>query len=313
MKRIGNLYDKICSLENLILAEKKARKGKKKQYGVKLFSRNKLSNLIALHHILVNKQYKIGKYRIFVIYEEKERVIYELPYIDRIVQHAILNVTETIFVKSFTTDTYSCIKKRGIHKASYKLRKALKDTQYKYCLKIDIQKFYPSINNKILKELLKRKFKDADFLNLLFHIINSCEGLPIGNYVSQYLANFYLAYFDHYLKQNKKIRYLFRYCDDIILLAKTKEELYLLLNDIRIYLWNNLRLKLKSNYRIFPTWIGIDFVGYVHYPYLTLLRKTIKLKFIRMLRYNKNQKSISSYWGWLIHSYSKGLIKKYLK
>lgn len=120
MKRIGNLYNKICSIDNLTLAEKKSRRGKGKQYGVKLFDINKEDNIINLHHILINKEFKTSKYYRFKIFEGKEREIFKLPYYpDRIVHHAIMNVLEKYFVNTFTSDTYSCIKGRGIHKASY--------------------------------------------------------------------------------------------------------------------------------------------------------------------------------------------------
>jgi len=183
----------------------------------------------------------------------------------------------------------------------------------KYCLKLDIEKFYPNINHDILNSLLRKKFKDEDLLWLLDEIIDSTEGIPIGNYLSQWFANFYLCYFDHYIKEVLKINYYFRYCDDMCVLANNKAELHKLLEDVRAYLWNNLKLKIKSNYQIFPIdKRGIDFVGYIHYKEYTLLRKIIKQKFKRMIRYNKNRKSTVSYNGWLSHCNSYNLRKKYL-
>jgi RNA-directed DNA polymerase len=127
MKRIGNLYSEICSVDNLILAEKKARKGKLKQYGVRLFDLNKEDNLINLHHILVNKEFKTSEYYRFKVFDGKEREIFRLPYYpDRIVHHAILNVLEKHFMNVFTADTYSCIKGRGILKASMNLREVMR-------------------------------------------------------------------------------------------------------------------------------------------------------------------------------------------
>lgn len=315
MKRVGNLYNDVISIDNLILAEKKARRGKTKQRGVRQFDRNAGDNIINLHHILNNREYKTSDYTVFKLYDGKEREIYRLPYYpDRIVHHAIMNKLEDTFVKCFTSDTYSCIKKRGIHKCLRSVTKALKDKKgTKYCLKLDISKFYPNVNHEILKALLRKKFKDNDLLNLLDEIIDSAEGLPIGNYLSQYFANFYLTYFDHWLKEEKKVKYYFRYCDDIVILSDDKKQLHQLLNDIREYLDVNLKLTVKSNYQVFPVKSrGLDFVGYKSYHDYILLRKSIKLRFINMIKYNDNVKSRASYNGWLCHCNSKNLTKKYL-
>ena len=316
MKRVNNLWERICSVENLKLADKKARNGKSKQKGVILHDKNREQNILNLHKALINKTYKTSKYSIFTIFEGKEREIYKLPfYPDRIVHHAIMNVLEGIFVSMFTADTYSCIKKRGIHGAFRAVKKALgggtKGTQF--CLKLDIEKFYPSVNHDALKLLLRKKFKDRDLLWLLDEIIDSSEGVPIGNYLSQFLANFYLSYFDHWLKEAKGVRHYFRYCDDLVILGDTKEELWSLLAEIRQYLDVTLKLKIKSNYQIFPVAVrGIDFVGYKFYHTHVLLRKSIKKRFIRMLGHKRNDKSIASYNGWLCHCNTKTLINKYL-
>lgn len=315
MKSYNNLYNQIISIDNLKLAEKKARLGKSKQYGVKLFDKNSEDLIINLHHILSNKEYKTSAYDIFDLFDGKLRTIYKLPYYpDRITHHALMNVLEPIFVKSFTKNTYSCIKRRGIHKCLRDLNISLKDKDNtQYCLKIDIKKFYPSINHKILKQLLRRKFKDNDLLNLLDEIIDSADGIPIGNYLSQYLANFYLTYFDHWIKENLKVKYYFRYCDDLVILGNSKGDLHRILSEIRIYLYNNLKLKLNSNYQIFFVESkGIDFIGYKSYHTHILLRKSIKLNFIKMIKYNNNLKSKASYNGWLCHCNSYNLRNKYL-
>src|SRR5690606_24192648 len=167
--------------------------------------RNREANIQALHEMLRHRAYKTSAYDTFTVFETKEREVYRLPYFpDRITHHAIMNVLEPIFVSVFTADTYSCIKGKGIHAASYAVKRALKDVQgTQYCLKLDIKKFYPSIDHWTLKTLLMRKFKDKNLLWLLFEIIDSAPGVPIGNYLSQYFANFYLAYFDHWLKEEK--------------------------------------------------------------------------------------------------------------
>lgn len=315
MKRINNLYERICSIENLTLADRKARKGKSYQRSIQEHDKNKDANLLHLQHILLNRTYKTSEYITFKVYEPKERDVYRLPYFpDRIAHHAIMNILEPIFVATFTTDTYSCIKGKGIHAAAAKLKTALKDQSgTTYCLKIDITKFYPNVDHGILKQLLRKKFKDKDLLWLLDEIIDSASGLPIGNYLSQYLANFYLSYFDHWIKEQKGIKNYFRYADDVVVLAPDKEQLHQVLADIKNYLHTELNLKVKSNYQIFPVASrGIDFVGYVFYHSHTLLRKTIKQNFARMLVRNNNAASIASYCGWAKHADTKNLLNKLL-
>lgn len=315
MNRINNLYEKIYSIENLQLADVNARKGKGSQYGIMIHDKSKKSNIERLHVMLKQKTYTTSAYTTFKIYEPKEREVYRLPYFpDRIAHHAIMNILQPVFVSTFTTNTYSCIKGRGIHAASYALRKALLDIpNTQYCLKIDVKKFYPSINHAVLKQLLRRKFKDKDLLWLLDGIIDSAPGLPIGNYLSQYLANFYLTYFDHFIKQDLSVKNYFRYADDIVVLAGTKPYLHSILADMKNYLTKNLKLTVKDNYQIFPVAArGIDFVGYRTFHTHVLLRKGIKKNFARMLKYRNNNASIASYNGWAKHANTKHLLKKLL-
>ena len=313
MKRINNLYQTICSIENLQLADQKASKGKSEQYGVILHNRNKENNLFQLHQMLLNKTYSTSQYTTFKVFEPKEREVSRLPYYpDRIVHHAIMNVMEEIFVKCFTTDTYSCIKGRGIHAAANAVKKALQDDQNTtYCLKLDIKKFYPNVNHGILKQLLRRKIKDNDLLWLMDEIIDSADGLPIGNYLSQYFANYYLTFFDHWIKETKSVKYYFRYADDIIVLHSNKAYLHELLHEIKRYFNQKLKLTVKSNYQVFPVAKrSIDFVGYRFCHTHTLLRKSIKKSFAKMLKRNKNKQSIASYMGWAKHCNSVNLIRK---
>ena len=313
MKRQNNLYSQIISIENLHLADARARKGKGHQYGVKIHLKNEADNIQRLHKMLHDKTYKTSDYTTFTVFEPKERLVYRLPYFpDRITHHAVMNILEPIFMRLFTNDTYSCIKGKGIHKASKNLKKALKDkVNTIYCLKFDITKFYPSVNHEILKQLLHRKFKDKDLLWLLDEIIDSADGLPIGNYLSQYLANFYLTGFDHWIKETKQIKYYFRYADDIVILANNKSDLHNLLTEIKSYLNDNLKLQVKENYQVFPVEArGIDFVGYVHYHTHTLLRKSIKKRFAKAVSKAKKRETIAAYWGWAKHCNSKNLIKK---
>lgn len=312
MKRQGNIYSKICHIENLILAEKKARRGKKNTYGVTQHDKNRGCNLITLQNQLMSLEFTTSPYTTFIIKEPKEREIFRLPfYPDRICHHAIMNVLEKIWVGSFTKDTYGCVKERGIHGALRALKKDLKNkNETKYCLKIDIKKFYPSVNHSILKTIIRKKIKDEELLHVLDNIINSAPGIPIGNYLSQYFGNVYLNVFDHYIKENKKIKYYYRYVDDIVILHNSKEHLHELLKDIENFLSENLDLIVKKNHQVFPVESrGIDFVGYKFYHTHVLLRKEIKKSFARAVKKN-NPQSLASYYGWAVHCNSNNLLKK---
>jgi len=315
MKRFGNLYPQICSIENLAIAEKKAMKFKSNQLGVMIHVRNRESNLTSLREMLLNKTFRTSEYKTFLIYEPKEREIFRLPFFpDRIVHHAVMNVLEPYFISTLTQFTYSCIKGRGIHAAARAVKSALRDVPgTTYCLKLDIKKFYPNVDHDILKQLIRRKFKDNDLLELLDEIIDSAPGLPIGNYLSQYLANFYLSYFDHWMKEVVNSKYYFRYADDIVILSGDKEWLHAVLKRIQCYLLSELKLTVKSNYQVFPVAArGIDFVGYVFYHTHTRLRKRIKQNFARAAKRGKNTLSIPSYIGWASHADTKNLLKKIL-
>lgn len=305
MKRKSNLYTKIISVENLQKADKIAKKGKISQFGIKKHIENEVENINNLHELLNHRQFKTSEYSSFEILKPKHRVISRLPYYpDRILHHAIILQIGEILVKTFNKDTYSCIKGKGICKASYSLREALQDKNYnKYCLKLDIKKFYENVDHNILKLMLRKKFKDKDLLNLLDNIIDSNPvGLPLGSLISQYLANFYLCYLDHYIKQELTVKYMWRYMDDIIILSNSKEELHSVLSKIKTYL-KTLKLEIKHTYQVFPVEDrGIDFVGFVHRKDYTLLRKRIKQNYKR----SKNKERWNS---WLVHCNSINLRK----
>jgi len=303
----------VYSIDNLELADTKARKGKAYQYGVQMHDKDRDNNIWKLHNMLVNKTFQTSPYKTFKVYEPKEREVFCLPYFpDRIVHHAAMNVLEPLFVSVFTADSFSCIKDRGIHGAARAVRKALRDEAgTQYCLKLDIKKFYPSVDHNILKQLLRRKIKDAGMLWLLDGIIDSAPGLPIGNYLSQYFANFYLTFFDHWIKENKSVKYYFRYADDIVILSGNKPYLHQLLADISDYLQQHLKLTVKQNYQVFPVAArSIDFVGYRFYHTHTLLRKSIKKNFARKVAAGARPATFASYYGWAKHCQSSNLLNK---
>lgn len=323
MKRIGNLYTKIYDLDNLYLAYSKAKTGKSKSKGVIQFESDLDNNILRIQKELIEQTYITSEYNVFTIRDPKERTIYSLPFRDRVVQHAIMNIIESLWTSVFISHSYSSIKGKGIHGAWKHIRRDMKNRkQTQYCLKMDITKFYPSIDHHIMKQIIRKKIKDIKLLALLDGIIDSAPGMPIGNYLSQFLANLYLSYFDHWLKEVKRVKYYYRYADDLIILGDSKQDLHLLRIDIQTYLSENLKLKLKSNYQVFPIVSrGIDFIGYVFFHTHTMLRKRIKKNFCRCVA-KLNRKimtakdyriKICSWLGWCKYCNSKNLIKTIIK
>ena len=333
MKRIGNLYEQIISVENLRLADEKARRGKTRSYGVQVHDRNREANIQALHEALLTKTFRTSPYDVFKIYEPKERIIYRLPYYpDRIVHHAVMNVLEPIWVKTFTHNTFSCIKGRGIEGCARHVDKMIR--KYKgrpmYCLKIDIKKYYPSINHNVLKRVIRKKIKDKDLLWLLDEIIDSTDGMPIGNYLSQYFANLFLCYFMHKVNEVWKID-CEEYADDFSFYSESKERLHEFFHGfVKPYLENELKLTVKGNWQIFPIGANryarhgrvLDFVGYQFFRKQKLIRKSIKKNFCKKaIRLNKvhgitakeYKQAIAPWLGWAKHSNSKHLLKTIIK
>ncbi len=286
MKRFGNLYARICDISNLRLAAENAARNKRRRDEVRDFFANLEANLLELHRLLIYRLYRTSAYEIFEKIEGKRRLIFKLPFRDRVVHWAIMQVLEPIWTPQFTADTHACIKGRGMHSLLKKLRAdlAADPEGTAYCLKLDIRKFYPTIDHEILKTVVRRKIKDPDVLWLLDEIIDSAEGVPIGNYISQYLANLYLSELDHLLKEVAGVRYYYRYADDMVLLAGDKPTLHGWLVLINDWLNEERRVDLKSNYQIFPVESrGIDFVGYVTFHTHCLARKKNKQGLCREL------------------------------
>lgn len=320
MKRTGNLFEKLYDMNNLLLAEKMAIKPNTNKKQLIYYKEHKEELLLKLQSDIKNKILKLKGYKERKIYEHKWRTISVSPlYPDKIFQNALLNVLKPVLLKDFISKIYSCIKGRGILKAHRDLCKYLKNKEKtKYCLSIDIVKFYPNINNELLKTKLRRKIKDESFLQVLDYYIDLSNGVVLGDSPSAYLANYFLSDFDHYIKEILKVKYYLRYCDNIIILGDDKKYLRKLLLFIIKYLRENYKLDIKNNYQIFPVNSrGIDFVGYRFFHTYVKIRKGIKIKFKRLLfrfynhkiSYSKFYKRIQAYLGWLKYCNSKHLFK----
>ena len=317
MKRYNNLYSSIIDKDNIRLAHKNARKGKTSYTEVKEVDENIDKYVDMLYSMLSLGTYSPSRYTMFKKNDKgKIREIYKLPYFpDRIVHHAILQVLEPIWKKVLIKQTYQSIRGRGVTKCKRDLEKALGVLDYKstWCVKIDIEKFYPSVDNSILKVIVAKKIKCYKTLELLYKIIDSMQGLPIGNYISQYLGNLYLAYMDHYILSTPSVLTYSRYCDDIVVIVKSKANAKMILAILHDYLKDKLKLKIKSNKQYFCImYRGIDYVGFVFTSKGVRLRKTIVSKFKRASKVNDDL-VMSSYYGWLLECHSAALWIKYYK
>lgn len=270
MKREGYIYPRICSMDNIREAHKNARRDKSFYKEVRMIDENPTPYFEEIQQMLVKKTYYTSPYTIFQKHDSgKIRTIYKLPYYpDRIIHWAILLQTSHLFMRVFMPCSHAAIPGRGIHSAMRQVADYLTADPEgtKYCLKIDVHHFFPTIEHEILKQMLRKIIKCPDTLEMYDRIIDSMDGdigVPIGNYPSQFLANFYLSYFDHWMKEVLHIKYYTRYMDDIVILAGSKEELWGYLILMRMYLWNELRLDIKDNYAVFPVASrSIDFTGY---------------------------------------------------
>mgnify|MGYP003309320142 CR=1 FL=1 len=225
MKRQGNLLQLIADPDNLRLAFYKAKKGKSFKRDVLRFQNNLQTNLKEIRASLLTGSFVPSEYNKFIVFEPKRREICTVKFKDRVLHHAIMNVCEERFEKYQIDTSYACRQGRGVDSAILKAQTYCR--KYKWFLKLDIHKYFDSIDHFILIELLDRLFKDEQLLEIFWKIIESYQttadrGIPIGNLTSQYFANMYLARMDHYLKENLKVPGHVRYMDDFIIFSNDK-------------------------------------------------------------------------------------------
>ncbi|MBO5491975.1 MAG: hypothetical protein J5974_01450 [Pyramidobacter sp.] len=314
-KKHGRLFEQIISRENLLLAFKRAARGKHWRRAVKSVERHLDGCMDKLRKALESGTFHTSPYRTKTIYEPKERLIYILPfYPDRILHHAIMNVLEPIFDGMMYANSFACRKGKGQHAGSRKCMQYVR--QYKYCLQCDVSKFYPSVDHAVLKALLAHKFKDAPLLALLYEVIDSAPGgknVPIGNYLSQWFGNFYLTELDRYAYETLHVKAYLRYCDDFCIFDDDKSRLKEIADGVEAFLGDRLKLRLSKR-RVYPTAQGVDFLGYRHFPGYILLRKRTAKRIRRNMRgvmwqlrhrmISKDQarSKVASAYGWIKHA-----------
>jgi retron-type reverse transcriptase len=316
-------FEEIISLENLLLAWKEFIVGKKSRKDVLEFQQHLMKNIIALHEDLKNKTYVHGGYHAFKISDPKPRDIHKASVRDRLLHHAIYRILYSYFDRRFISDSYSCRLNKGTHKAlerfkkfSYKVSK--NRTKTTWILKCDVRKFFASIDQKILLEILTEYISDKNVVWLLSKIIGSFNstqkdiGLPLGNLTSQLLVNIYTNELDQFIKHRVKARYYIRYADDFVIFSNNKNELKSFLFRINNFLLNKLKLQLHPD-KVFVKTIasGVDFLGWVNFQNHKVLRTVTKKRMFRNIKIKGGkEETLQSYLGLLSHGNSKKLMEK---
>ncbi|MBA7493887.1 hypothetical protein ES702_04452 [subsurface metagenome] len=316
MKTYKNLYQKVCSFDNLISAFKKARKGKSKKDYVINFESGLQKNLKCLQNDLMNKNYSPYPLKKFIIRDPKTRTIHASVFRDRIIHHAIINILNPIYEKIFIYDSFASRKNKGTHNAINRFESFIKKVSSNgrliknsfnnnsiqgYVLKADFRHYFNSVNHKVLISILKKKIDDRNLINLIEIVLGNFEsskgiGMPLGNYTSQFFANVYLNELDYYVKHILKVKYYIRYVDDFVMLHKNKKRLRYFLRHINNFL-PCLKIKLHTEKtEIYALRNGITFLGYrIFYHYRLLRKRNIKF-FVKRLEKNVflyNNKEIS--------------------
>ncbi|MDO8618404.1 MAG: reverse transcriptase domain-containing protein [Candidatus Daviesbacteria bacterium] len=325
------LYSQLISIEHLLQAWEEFKVGKRNRKDVQIFERNLENNLFFLNQALIKKTYRHSSYTAFNIYDPKFRHIHKATVRDRVIHHAVISLIEPIFDKTFIYDSYSCRKVRGIHRATVRLavfiRKVSKNyTGSCFVLKLDVKKFFASVNQEILLNLIAKRVEDPDLLWLIKNILGSFSqgtGIPIGNLTSQIFANVYLNELDQFVKHTLQEKYYIRYCDDFAICSKDREHLENLILKIKAFLKEKLKLILHERKIIIRKYTqGIDFLGYIILPYVILPRTKTKKRLFRKIQGKisdlKNgyiseksfNQSLQSYLGYLSHANSYKLTQK---
>ena len=304
MKRAFHLFHRVVSFENLFLASRKARRGKRFKGDVAAFEFDLEGELLRLQRELVEGTYRPGGYLAFWITDPKPRMISAAPYRDRVVHHALCNVIEPVFDRSFIYDSYACRTGKGTHAAIERFQGFAR--RYRYVLKCDIEKYFPSVDHALLLEAIGRKIGCARTLALIRLIIDSSNdqepvvrhfagdglftplerrrGIPIGNLTSQFFANIYLNGLDHHVKEVLRRRAYVRYVDDLAVFGDDKGELWGVYEGIARFL-DALRLRPHPRKcHVLPSADGAEFLGFRVFPSHRLPLKRKARQYLRHLR-----------------------------
>lgn len=275
-------YEKMVHYDNIFMAYKNSIRNKRKQSSVLDFEINLINNLESLYKEFKTKTYKPGKYNKFVIYEPKKRVIESLPYRDRVAQHVLFDFLYPRYDKIMIDTSFANRIGRGTQQGMLLEQKYMRKLgKGHYIIKGDIHHFFQSIDQDILINILSKKIKDQDILDLCIKFIKCNNkhhvGIPIGNVTSQLFANIYLNELDHYVKDTLRVKYYIRYMDDFCINVKTKKEAIRVLDLINKFVNEKLNLKLNNKTQIIKESQGVNFLGgLVHYDYIKMRHKSVR-------------------------------------
>lgn len=291
MKRLDDkLFEKMVSIESIIIADEITRKKIMPTYSLKKWDKHWYENVEKLHADLASGFYIHGPYRQFERVENgKMRPISVCSYRDRIGHTLIIEALGDFFRSKFTADSYASVPRMGSHKAVYKLRSIMKKNKSKelYAYMVDVVKFYDSVDHQSLMDAMKRYIKESRTLGLLYQIIISLKGLSIGSLTSPWFGNLLLSQMDHLAKEQWGAVHYFRYCDNLLILSDDKNKLYDIKDKVEEHISGiNMKLHPWSLFKVGDkkgNGRGVDFVGYVFYRNHTLLRKKTKERWRRRL------------------------------
>lgn len=312
--QLTHTYDDIISVENILLAWKEFVRGKKQKKDVQQFSLRLMDSVLRLHTELANKTYTHSAYEAFNISDPKPRNIHKAIVRDRLAHHALYRKLYPFFDRTFISDSYSCRLRKGTHRALLRFsafaRKVSKNN-HRTCwvLKCDVRKFFASIDQAILMEIVEKRIFDRDVLWLIENIVGSFhsnalgKGLPLGNLTSQLLVNVYMNEFDQFVKHRLKAKHYIRYADDFVILSDDKRWLEEALPKINCFLQEKLKLFLHPDKLSIKTLAsGVDFLGWVHFPDHRVLRTATKKRMFKNLtRQPVKREMLQSYLGLLSH------------
>jgi len=322
---MNHSYKDIISLGNLYEAWREFALDKKNKRDVGEFLVYLSKNIYGLERDLKNKTYTHGGYQAFSVNDPKPRSIHKATVRDRLLHHAIYRILYTYFDTRFIYDSYSCRKMKGTHRAVNRFRdlaRKVSKNHSRTCwiLKCDIRKFFASIDHSVLYSILKKHAIDNDTLWLIERVVGSFnstqvgKGLPLGNLTSQLLVNVYMNEFDQFIKHKLKVKYYIRYADDFVFLSDQKDNLKSLLILVDNFLKEKLALSLHPDKVYIKTMAaGVDFLGWVHFPYNRVLRTSTKRRMFVRLKESKKDEMLASYLGMLSHGNSLKLKSKILK
>jgi hypothetical protein len=265
MKRQNRLFEQIIDYNNIRHAFLKALRGNRGSHSAVNFCKNTEKNLAALRDKITSLDCGWGSYRSFLITDPKLRVISTAPFEQRIMHHAIMNIIEPVFDRPMIFHSYACRKGKGTHAAVQYAFGRCKTSPF--FLKLDIRKYFDSIDHDSLKTQLRRLIKDTRVLFLLDGVIDSYEtatgkGVPIGNLTSQFFANLYLANMDHFILEKLRPSAYCRYMDDFVLWSTSQAELKTMFTQVNEYVTRNLKLTIKQP--VFgKTATGLPFLGFL--------------------------------------------------